>query len=185
MMTNETSTLCDAALFAVGDVPVVASRTRRVLAAVERAIPLPAVMGRDLLSRALSLSAAYREVSAALAGCGGLTVDVETTGYPVGHRDYALRTVQLGDATTAVVFDATDPEHAEVIRDLLARAPRLHAHSATADLVPLAHAGLLHPASAWGRMHDTVIPAKLSDPASTGSDPGLKTPRLPCWDPVP
>jgi DNA polymerase I-like protein with 3'-5' exonuclease and polymerase domains len=27
---------------------------------------------------------------------------------------------------------------------------------------------------AWGRMRDTVIPAKLADPQSTGSDPGLK-----------
>jgi hypothetical protein len=173
-MTRETPTLGEDALFSAGDVPLVASRARRVLAAMEGSIRLPALVGRDLLPRAVSLSVAHREVSAALARCGALTVDVETTGYPVGHRNYQLRTVQLGDARTAVVFDATDPEHAEVIRTLLATAPRLHAHSATADLVPLAHAGLVDADSAWERMGDTVISAKLSDPASTGSDPGLK-----------
>ncbi|HEX7038671.1 MAG TPA: DNA polymerase, partial [Trueperaceae bacterium] len=104
---------------------------------------------------------------------GALTVDVETTGYPVGHAHHRLRTVQLGDEHAAVVLDATDPEQAEVARVALAAAPRLHAHSATADLVPLAAAGLVD-VDAWERMHDTVLPAKLADPASTGSDPGLK-----------
>jgi P4 family phage/plasmid primase-like protien len=103
-----------------------------------------------------------------------LTVDVETTGYPVGHVDYALRTVQLGNAQIAVVFDVADPAQAEYVRAALARAPKLHAHSATADIVPLAVAGLIDADRAWQLMHDTVIPAKLADPASTGSDPALK-----------
>ena len=72
------------------------------------------------------------------------------------------------------VFDATNLDHTAVVRELLAAAPRLHAHSATAELVPLAHAGLVDFESAWDRMYDTVIPAKLADWASTGSDPGLK-----------
>src|SRR3954471_22851268 len=88
---------------------------------------------------------------------------------PGGHQHYQLRTVQLGGEATAVVFDATDPDHTAVCRELLAAAPRLHAHSATGDLVPLAHAGLIDYEQAWARMHDTVIPAKLADPASTGS----------------
>ena len=50
----------------------------------------------------------------------------------------------------------------------------LHAHSATADLVPLALAGAIDLEEAWGRMDDTVVPAKLTDPAMTGSDPSLK-----------
>ncbi len=112
-----------------------------------------------------------------------LTVDVETTGYPVGHRHYALRTVQLGGELFALVLDPADPEQADVVRRHLAAAPVLHAHSATADLVPLGHAGLLGPEGgdvlagiedAWARMLDTVVLAKLDDPASTGSDPGLK-----------
>lgn len=109
---------------------------------------------------------------------GALTVDVETSGYPVGHQHYVLRTVQLGGSQAAWVFDVRDGEGAEpvrtLVRNFLAIAPRLHAHSATADLVPLAHAGLIDADAAWLKMHDTVIPAKLADPASTGSDPGLK-----------
>jgi hypothetical protein len=48
-----------------------------------------------------------------------------------------------------VVFDASNPDHTAAIRQLLAAAPGLHAHSATADLVPLAHAGLIDYKSAW------------------------------------
>lgn len=103
-----------------------------------------------------------------------LTVDVETTGYPVGHEHYTLRTIQLGDDVAAFVLDATDPEQREVAREWLSQAEILHAHSATADLVPLAHAGLVDYDEAWTRMRDTVLPAKLADPQSTGSDPGLK-----------
>ena len=112
---------------------------------------------------------------------GALTIDVETSGYPVGHKDHQLKTVQLGGAESAWVFDlrgdqfgdGPDFEARALIADLLATVPRLHAHSATADLVPLAAAGLCDE-SAWTRMYDTVIPAKLADPRSTGADPGLK-----------
>jgi P4 family phage/plasmid primase-like protien len=135
-------------------------------------MPLPAVVDRAGTVAPLTLGQADQVVRAALGRCGALTVDVETSGYPVGHADYQLRSVQLGDATAAVVFHPD--EHADQVRHLLAAAAALHAHSATADLVPLAHAGLVEPDSAWARMHDTVIPAKLADPASTGSDPGLK-----------
>lgn len=103
---------------------------------------------------------------------GALTVDVETSGYPVGHKEHKLRSVQLGDEVAAVVFDPI--AHADAIRTLLSEATRLHAHSATADLVPLSEAGLIEMESGWERMFDTVTPAKLGDPASTGSDPGLK-----------
>jgi DNA polymerase I-like protein with 3'-5' exonuclease and polymerase domains len=137
-------------------------------------VPLPVAVDRAGNVRALSALDAPGEIVAAVGRAGGaLTVDVEHTGYPIGHPAYALRTVQLGDEQTAVVLDPADPGQAEVIRQALAAAPVLHAHSATADLVPLVHAGLADEA-AWERMHDTVIPAKLADPASTGSDPGLK-----------
>ncbi|GLW32258.1 DNA polymerase [Actinoplanes regularis] len=143
------------------------------LAAAGESIPLPALVDRSGAIVAIDPARAGAEVAAAGARAGALTVDVETSGYPVGHRDYALRTVQLGDEQAAVVLDPADPAHTEIIRSALAAAPRLHAHSATADLVPLAAAGLADE-SAWERMHDTVIPAKLADPSSTGSDPGLK-----------
>lgn len=147
-------------------------RSASIAAAAGELHPLPVVVDRDGHLVPLTVDQASAVAAAAVTRSGALTVDVETTGYPVGHDDYALRTVQLGDATAAVVLDPV--EHADTIRDLLARAPALHAHSATADLVPLAHAGLIDAESGWQRMHDTVIPAKLADPASTGSDPGLK-----------
>lgn len=154
----------------------VADREAARLAAVEAAagehLGLPAVVDRAQHVIPVSADQASAVVRAALGRAGALTVDVETSGYPVGHRDYALRTVQLGDDTAAAVLHPQ--EHAELVRELLAEAPALHAHSATADLVPLAHAGLTDAEDAWARMHDTVIPAKLADPQSTGSDPGLK-----------
>lgn len=135
-------------------------------------LPLPVGVGRGGALVPMTVEQAADTVRALIARDGALTVDVETTGYPIGHADYELRTVQLGSHDAAVVFDPI--EHAEAIRGLLAAAPRLVAHSATADLVPLEYAGLIEAESAWDRMHDTVIPAKLGDPASTGSDPGLK-----------
>ena len=127
-------------------------------------LALPALVLRD--GQVISCSLAD---AAKLAAYAELTVDVETAGYPVGHPFYALRTVQLGDERIAVVFDAADPEQQTVIRDVLAGAQVLHAHSAAADLVPLQQAGLCG-MSAWDRMADTVIPAKLADPAMSGSD---------------
>ncbi|WAL67115.1 DNA polymerase [Amycolatopsis cynarae] len=142
-------------------------------AAAGDVIGLPALVRRDDTVTALTLAEAARIVMTATNRAGALTVDIENTGYPVGHRHYGLRTIQLGDEQDAVVFDAEDPAQAELAGQLLAMAPRLHAHSATADLVPLVEAGLVG-MDIWARMEDTVIPAKLADPASTGSDPGLK-----------
>lgn len=142
-------------------------------AAAGEQVPLPALVVRDGVITAIDAARAGSEIGLACMRAGALTVDIENTGYPIGHANYALRTVQLGDEQAAVVFDPAAPEQAEVIRAALAGAPRLHAHSATADLVPLVGAGLLDE-SAWERMYDTVIPAKLADPQSTGSDPGLK-----------
>jgi hypothetical protein len=103
-----------------------------------------------------------------------LSVDVEHTGYAIGHSDYKLRLVQLGGETAAVVFDPSDPESRQMISGALIEARKLHAHSALADLIPLEHAGLCD-ASMWDKMDDTVIKAKLTDPKLTDSDEsGLK-----------
>lgn len=101
---------------------------------------------------------------------GALCVDVEHSGFPVSHADYALRTVQLGGEAMAADLDPSDPAQAEVIRDLLDRATALHAHSACADLVPLAWAGLADADALWAKMTDSVLIAKLADPALAGSD---------------
>jgi DNA polymerase I-like protein with 3'-5' exonuclease and polymerase domains/phage/plasmid-associated DNA primase len=141
-------------------------------AAAGESVPLPAAVNRAGAIVPVSPTMAAIAL-AGISATGALTVDVETSGYAPGHVDYRLRTVQLGDDELAVVLDPDDHEQARVIREAVEDAPRLHAHSATADLVPLAYAGLTDE-SAWDRMYDTVIPAKLADPSSTGSDPGLK-----------
>jgi DNA polymerase I-like protein with 3'-5' exonuclease and polymerase domains len=147
-----------------------AARLERIAEAAGPAVRLPALVSRSGEVFEVGLD----QADAMLATLAELTVDVENTGYPVGHRDYALRTIQLGTEAFALVLDATDPEQADLAGRHLRRAEILHAHSATADLVPLADAGLVDLEDAWGRMHDTVVLAKLADPASTGSDPGLK-----------
>lgn len=154
-----------------------AKAAKRQAAVDEAAGPdyeLPAVVLRDGSITELTPAQAS-DFLATLAG-QPLTVDVENTGYPVGHRLYALRTVQLGNEHLTVVLDPTDEAQRAVIRSTVATAPTLYAHSATADLVPLEVADLLEHGidEAWSRMFDTVIPAKLADPASTGSDPSLK-----------
>lgn len=150
-----------------------AEREAAKLAAAGESVPLPAMVDRAGRITPLAVGPPLEAVMHAISKAGVLTVDVETTGYALGHADYRLKTVQLGDEQVAVVLDPSDPAQVDVIRQALAAAPVLHAHSATADLVPLAYAGLADE-SAWERMHDTVIPAKLADPGSTGSDPGLK-----------
>lgn len=149
------------------------ARREAIAAASGPLVDLPAVVLRDGSVLGLGPQDAASLLKPVL---GELTVDVEHTGYPIGHRDYALRTVQLGNEHLAIDFDPTDPDQADVVRHALAAAGRLHAHSATADLIPLEIAGLLEHGidEAWTRMHDTVIPAKLADPASTGADPDLK-----------
>jgi P4 family phage/plasmid primase-like protien len=151
--------------------PVSAARCHRVRRAATGLLTDPEPL--------TDLSRVWDELQAVVKEAGALTVDVETSGFPVGHRHHQLRTVQLGTDQVAFVFDVRDDrtrsgrEARALVRAALAGAPKLHAHSATADLVPLARAGMCDE-SAWERMHDTVIPAKLADPASTGSDPGLK-----------
>jgi hypothetical protein len=137
-------------------------------------VDLPALVTRDGAVRSIALG----DVPAIIAGFSlldELTVDVEHTGYPIGHADYALRTIQLGNENVALVFDADDGEQCRTAAEMLAAGRVLHAHSATADLVPLAFAGVIADLEqAWARMADTAIPAKLADPASTGNDADLK-----------
>lgn len=150
-----------------------AARLEAVAEASGEILTLPAVVDRAGNVLPINEDQAATVVRSCLARTqGALTVDVETSGYPVGHRDYKLRSVQLGDEIASVVL--CPQWNRQIIEDLLDEAKTLHAHSASADLVPLAVAGLIDIDSGWARMFDTVIPAKLGDPQSTGSDPGLK-----------
>jgi P4 family phage/plasmid primase-like protien len=135
-----------------------------ITAAQGEVLALPAVVDRAGHVIPVSLEQAGAVVRGAIARSGQLDVDVETSGYPVGHPLYELRSVQLGDSVACVVLHPVT--HAELIRALLAEAPTLGAFSATADLVPLAYAGLGDHDEMWMRMHDVVIPAKLADPRS-------------------
>jgi P4 family phage/plasmid primase-like protien len=140
---------------------------------------LPVIVARnpeapDALPLVLPCTLA-QAVAAAEGALAELDVDVETTGFPPGHPDYGLRLVQLGDEFTASVFDPDDEAHRAAIADLIARAAMLHAHSAAADLVPLAMHGLGNAAAMWDKMTDSVLIAKLIDPAQATSDAdGLK-----------
>jgi 3'-5' exonuclease len=131
-------------------------------------VQLPAIVLRD--QRIAEVSADTCRTW--LEGClDALSVDVEHTGYPRTHKDYALRLVQLGNAGSSAVLDPSDPDQAAVIRWALANAKKLHAHSALADLIPLEAAGLCD-ATVWDKMTDTVLVSKLTDPSLCDSDEG-------------
>lgn len=152
-----------------------ATEEKRLAAIAEAAgehLEMPAVLTRDGQLAVIDL-AAGDQLLETITSEHALTVDVEHTGYPVGHRLHRLKSVQLGNEHFCVILDPFDEDQRAVIRRHLERAPALHAHSATADLVPLAHAGLLDAGldHAWARMLDTGVAAKLADPAAKA---GLK-----------
>ncbi|WP_134740010.1 DNA polymerase [Nocardioides sp. 503] len=152
-------------------------RLAAIAEAAGAAVTLPAVLTRDGAIRECGTAEADLLLATITgeAGDGALTVDVEHTGYPVGHELFRLRTVQLGNEHLALVLDPHAADQADVVRRHLAAARALHAHSATADLVPLVDAGLADAEDVWAKMLDTGILAKLSDPASAGNDADLKS----------
>jgi hypothetical protein len=155
-----------------------AEKAARVAELSGPTIGLPALETRGTACPApLALAAAGEHLRTICALGRPLTVDVEHTGYPIGHRLHRLRTIQLGDAYTTVVLDADDPPQRALARHWLLAAERLTAHSASADLVPLEHAGVLTSEEAdqcWAKTSDTAIRALLSDPELTGEEGGLK-----------
>lgn len=94
---------------------------------------------------------------------GPIVVDVETSGYPIGHPLYALRSIQLGDSNTAVRLDSADDDQTGLARIVLDAASEIAAHSPSADLVPLEHAGIID-GTAWERVTDTAVVAALAPP---------------------
>jgi len=99
-----------------------------------------------------------------------LFLDCENTGYPLGHKLYKLRTIQLGGKDCAIVLDASDPDQLAVAALALNMAEKLSAHSAGADAIPCVAAGLISWDDIWAKMHDSVLYLKLIDPTLSGSD---------------
>lgn len=130
-------------------------------------VELPAVVLRDGTVKHVSDQDAWAVMELYLAD---MCLDCETSGYPLGHKLYELRTIQLGGEEAAVVYDASDPAQTEIAALALHMAGRLRAHSATADVIPVVAAGLIAWDAIWAKMHDSVLSAKLTDPAMSGSD---------------
>jgi hypothetical protein len=150
-------------------------RAAKVAAAEGEWIGLPAAMRRGEEPRAVTVAELPEILAECLRRNGGiLAVDVENTARPIGHPDYRVQSVQLGDWAEGVDLDPHDPEQAEIIRAALAAAAELNAHNATADLAPLAHLGLGDYREMFDKMVDTAVRMKLADPASVGNEAGLK-----------
>lgn len=137
-----------------------------------RLFELPAVVLRDGTVTSISNIQAVEVLESYT---DRMCLDVETSGYWVGHNLYELRTIQLGGEEMAVVFDALDPLQCSVASYGLKIAKVLHAHSASADVIPCVVAGLIDWGSVWAKMVDSVLIAKLIDPSLSGSEAnGLK-----------
>jgi P4 family phage/plasmid primase-like protien len=155
-----------------------AERAAKLAEAAGPEVPFPTLVTRDGAVVHIEIPDANALLAAITDTDAALTVDVETTGYPVGHELYDLRTIQLGDDTFSVNLDAEDAEQRAVALHHLSHAKALHAHSATADVVPLTLAKLLDWDDAWDRMWDTAIPAALTDPGAAENDQSLGLKQL-------
>lgn len=157
------------------DARTAARRLERVAAAAGPVIGLPARVRRSGAAVALSREHAAVAVRQIIMTLGGIGLDAESTGYPMGHPEYRVRTFQLGDDETAVVFDAADAPQLATVAELLAEAPVIYAHSATADIGPAAWLELIDYAEGYAKVHDTASRSQLADPTTGGGEPGLKS----------
>lgn len=132
------------------------------------ALQLPALKVRGSQE---PLAVALADADALLESLAGLSVglDVEHTGYPVGHRLYQLRTIQLGNREWALVLDAQDPAHQELATRTLDQASEIVAHSATADVSLVAELTGRDSGPWWDKTTDTAVVTALADPAITGA----------------
>lgn len=149
-----------------------ARRKANLAAAAGSRVSLPAAVRRGMPP--ISVVDPLKRILAAIRRSGYLTVDVETTGYPLGHPEYALRSIQMGDMHESVVLDPADENTAQIVSQAVLSAPEVVTHSATADIAPLAYAGFVDYALTMTKVTDTAVLAKLADPSSTGGSPGLK-----------
>lgn len=143
------------------------AKAAKLLAAEGGHVELPAVVLRDGTVRHVNLNTAVEITEQYLED---LFLDCETSGYWVGHQHYELRTVQLGGEEMAVVLDAADEKQMQVASWALRAAARVWAHSVMADAIPCVVHGLVTWDEIWGKAYDSVIKAKLTDPALCGSE---------------
>lgn len=130
-------------------------------------IELPAMVLRDGTVKSVDTQTAMQILDA---HADHMYLDCETSGYWIGHREYELRTVQLGGEHVALVLDADDEVQVTLAAYGLRLARKLSAHSAMADIIPVVVAGLVEWDPAWGKMHDSIIYAKLTDPKLSNSE---------------
>jgi P4 family phage/plasmid primase-like protien len=139
-------------------------------------IELPAIKLRGQPARACSIEEGAAAIRATMAARSGrVTADIESNGYPIGHPDYGVRTLQLGDKITGVDWDVTDPVQFATCMILLAEATEIEAYSASVEISNLACIGMIDYRSGWRRARDVVIQSQLHNPVGTEShDDGLK-----------
>jgi P4 family phage/plasmid primase-like protien len=139
-------------------------------------LELPALKLRGAPARSCSVEEGAAAVRETMAARGGrVTADIESNGYPIGHPDYGVRTLQLGDERTGVDWDVTDPTQFATCMLLLAEATEIEAYSASVEISNLAYIGMIDYRSGWRRARDVVIQSQLHNPVGTEShDDGLK-----------
>jgi hypothetical protein len=164
-----------------------AKRAAAVAAAGGDLLELPAIKLRGQPARSCSTDEAAAAVRATMAArAGRVTADIESNAYPIGHPDYGVRTLQLGDKITGTDWDVTDPVQFAVCTLLLSEATEIEAYSASVEISNLAYIGMIDYRSGWLRARDVVIQSQLHNPVGTEShDDGLKAQsRLHLPDPV-
>ena len=129
-------------------------------------IALPAMLqrGGEPVSTTMELA---RSLLTTLAG-GQVTVDVEHSGYPIGHVSYFTRTYQLGTADWAIVLDAQDPEARMLACQVLDAASEIVTFVATADTIPIAIDAGRTTDTWWHKTTDVQSLAALTEPARIG-----------------
>jgi P4 family phage/plasmid primase-like protien len=164
-----------------------AKRAAAVAEAGGDLLELPAIKLRGQPARSCSTDEAAAAVRATMAARNGrVTADIESNAYPIGHPDYGVRTLQLGDKITGTDWDVTDPVQFAMCTLLLSEATEIEAYSASVEISNLAYIGMIDYRSGWTRARDVVIQSQLHNPVGTEShDDGLKAQsRLHLPDPV-
>lgn len=136
-------------------------RLEKIQLAAGHTVKLPAIVDRKTLA---VVPAKLVDVARLIVNAiknDELTTDVESSGYPLGHNLYQLKTVQLGDWRVAAVLDPNDFEQAELIRTALRKCRVLYAFSATADVCPLVYQGLAEE-DIWSVVEDVAVLVRLA-----------------------